>query len=207
MATEVCILASVDTEPVDVRMEDRDSGQGKNSHGHTKSRAVNALLTRGQNKSWRQSKSVKSAATVDSDDGTVATSSAQTDDRLPAPKGFHAAPDGAGCLRCTNSSRPCLVKKGRACWSCHHAKTGCTLSNWGCSCSRAPPCCRRPASPDPPEAPLHTTPWASQRRQEPSKGPTPGPSMAATPKALRAPKKSKLDDPFSISVRNLTRPC
>ena len=45
MATEVCILASVDTEPVDVRMEDRDSGQGKNSRGRTKSRAVDALLT------------------------------------------------------------------------------------------------------------------------------------------------------------------
>ena len=112
MATEVCILASVDTEPVDVRMEDGDSGQGKNSHGRTESRAVDALLTRGWNKSQRWSKSVKSAATVDSDDSTVATSSTQTDDQSPAPEGFHAAPDGAGCLRCTNSGRLCLVKKG-----------------------------------------------------------------------------------------------
>ena len=112
MATEVCILASVDTEPVDVRMEDGDSGQGKNSHGRTESHAVDALLTRGWNKSWRWSKSVKSAATVDSDDSTVATSSTQTDDQSPAPEGFHATPDGARCLRCTNSGRLCLVKKG-----------------------------------------------------------------------------------------------
>ena len=80
METEVSIPASVDTEPVDVRMEDGDSGQGKNAHGHTKSHAINALSTRGRNKSRRRSKSVKSAATVDSDDSTVATSSAQTDD-------------------------------------------------------------------------------------------------------------------------------
>ena len=164
MATEVCIPASVDTEPVDVRMEDGDSGQGKNSRGRTESCAVDALLTRGRNKSQRRSKSVKLAATVDSDDGTVTTSSTQIDDRSPAPEGFHATPNGAGCLRCTNSDRPCLVKKGRACWSCHHAKTGCTLSNWGCSRSRAPPRRQWPASPDPPEAPLHTTPRASKRR-------------------------------------------
>ena len=140
IATEVCIPASVDTEPVDVRMEDRDSGQGKTACGHTESCAVDALSTRGRNKSQRWSKSVKSAATVDSDDGTVATSSAHINDQSPAHKGFHAAPDGARCLRCTNSGRPCLVKKGRACWWCHHAKTGCSLSNQGHSCSRAPPC-------------------------------------------------------------------
>ena len=67
-------------EPVDVRMEDRESVQGETSHGQTNSCAVDGLSTRGWTKSQRWLKSVKSTATADGDDGAPATSSTHTDD-------------------------------------------------------------------------------------------------------------------------------
>ena len=76
----VCMLDNVGMESIDVRMEDRESVQGETLQGQTASHAVDRLSTRGQTKSRRWSKSVKSTATVDSDDGASATSSTHTDD-------------------------------------------------------------------------------------------------------------------------------
>ena len=176
------------TEPADARMDDGESVQGETSHGQTDSRAVDGLSTQGRAKSRRQSKSVKSTATVDSDNGAPATSSTHTNDRSPSAKGFVPTLDDARCSRCSRANRPCLVKSGQACWSCHRAKTGCSVS--GRSQSRAPQCRQRSASLGPVEAHPLNTPRASKQHQAPSKVPTPGPSTAATPKAPRASKKS-----------------
>ncbi|KIM51195.1 hypothetical protein SCLCIDRAFT_33641 [Scleroderma citrinum Foug A] len=187
----VCMPDTVGTEPVDARMDDGESVQGETSHGRTDSHAVDGLSTQGRAKSRRRSKSVKSTATVDSDDGAPATSSTHTDDRSPSAEGFVPAPDDARCSQCSRANRACLVKSGQACWSCHHAKTGCSVSGHGRGRSRswAPQHRRRSASPGPAEAHPPNTPWASKRRRAPSKAPTPGPSTAATPKAPRASKK------------------
>ena len=192
IAREVCMLDTVGMEPVDARMDNGESVQGETSHGQTNSCAVDGLSTQGQAKSQRWLKSVKSTATVDSDDGAPATSSTHTDDQSPSAEGFVPALDDACCSRCSRANRPCLVKSSRACWSCHRAKTGCSVSGHGCGCSRswAPQCCQRSASPGPVEAHPPNTPWASKRCWAPSKAPMPGPSTAATPKAPRASKKS-----------------
>ena len=192
IAQEVCMLDTMGMEPVDARMDDGESVQGETSHGWTDSHAIDGLSTQGQAKSRRQSKSVKSTATVNSDDGAPATSLTHIDDRSPSAEGFVPTPDDACCSRCSRANRACLVKSGRACWSCHRAKTGCSISGCGHgrSRSRAPQHRRRSVSPGPAEAHPPNTPRASKRRQAPSKAPTPGPSTAATPKAPRASKKS-----------------
>ena len=112
IAREVCMPDTVGTEPVDARMDDRESVQGETSRSQTDSRAIDGLSTQGWAKSWRRSKSVKSTATVDSDDGAPATSSTHTDDRSPSAKGFVPALDDARCSQCSRANRPCLVKSG-----------------------------------------------------------------------------------------------
>ena len=100
IAREVCMPDTVGTEPVDARMDDRESVQGETSHSRTDSRAVDGL------------KSVKSTATVDSDDGAPAISSTHTDDRSPSAEGFVPALDDAHCSWCSRENRACLVKSG-----------------------------------------------------------------------------------------------
>ena len=106
------MLDTMGMESVDARMEDRESVQGETLQGWTDSCAVDGLSTGGQTKSWRQSKSVKSTATVDSDNSAPATSLTHTDDRSPSAKGFLPTPDDAHCSRCSRANRPCLVKSG-----------------------------------------------------------------------------------------------
>ena len=135
IAREVCMPDTMGTEPVDVRMDDGESVQGETSCSQTNSHAVDGLSTQGQAKSRRWSKSVKSTATVNSDDGAPATSLTHTNDQSPSAKGFIPAPDDACCSWCSRANRPCLIKSSRACWSCHRAKTGCSVS--GCGCGRS----------------------------------------------------------------------
>ena len=131
IAQEVCMLDTVGMEPVDVRMDNGESVQGETSCGRTDSHAIDGLSTQGRAKSRRWSKLVKSTATVDSDNGAPATSSTHTDDRSPSAEGFVPTPDDTRCSRCSRANRPCLIKSGRACWSCHCAKTGCSVSGHG----------------------------------------------------------------------------